>query len=607
MNGYKVKFEQGRGHRMVLEGDPLIGGKELDLLQTDMLRACDVPGLLKLETEELDGKIALRYSLLGRRMLSQAVRASRWTMAEAVSALCRLADVLENGRDYMLDQERFVLDDDFIFVGEDWHDLYFTYLPVSRKPAGESFAFALERLIVRWMMYVDEPDGLAMRHLLRIAGSEDFSPAALRHYARAYAAAANPIAGREAGGSRETSSSRFRSAGGKEARGSGIDGSPKTAVRSSGMGSAASRPEAASDPSPRSEAGIEPKKAIPARAFSRPNGIEKEVPADGARTEGGLLRRIQTPANDPQSLSGLLGDGREEWAVRTTEKPPLSLGRLRTCVAAGASLLAAAAWRFVYLPSPDSRNLALSAGISLCMAGACAYMWNGGFLGKNKNALAPEAPASSGLPEYDKELGVKPEREREFSAPEAKPRFAAFSPVSPALPISPASPISSASSVSDPDTSYSHREAADYGWRNAANKEGEEWGAESAEASGLRTSWLPGSGAETALLSDAVRPNDSKPYLETDSGGRKVRIALQGSSLIIGRSAEIAQHVDETQGVSRAHLELIRQADGWRAKDLGSRNGSWINGKPMAPYELYPLKSGDSLQIASSVYRYNEM
>uniref|UniRef100_UPI003B8A819D FHA domain-containing protein n=1 Tax=Cohnella rhizosphaerae TaxID=1457232 RepID=UPI003B8A819D len=57
-------------------------------------------------------------------------------------------------------------------------------------------------------------------------------------------------------------------------------------------------------------------------------------------------------------------------------------------------------------------------------------------------------------------------------------------------------------------------------------------------------------------------------------------------------------------GISRAHLEMLRRQGKWLAKDLGSRNGSWLNGSPMAPYEAYPLEAGDCLQMAGSIYRF---
>src|SRR5690606_32508235 len=81
-------------------------------------------------------------------------------------------------------------------------------------------------------------------------------------------------------------------------------------------------------------------------------------------------------------------------------------------------------------------------------------------------------------------------------------------------------------------------------------------------------------------------------------------IALKMSPFVIGRSQEAAHLVDRSAGVSRLHVEVALTADGWIARDLGSRNGTLLNGEPMTPYTPYPLKDGDVLRIAASVYRF---
>lgn len=119
------------------------------------------------------------------------------------------------------------------------------------------------------------------------------------------------------------------------------------------------------------------------------------------------------------------------------------------------------------------------------------------------------------------------------------------------------------------------------------------------------TEWLPAKRDATELLSPSKTDAATPCYLDWESAERPCRISLKSGSLVIGRSREAAQHVDETGGVSRAHLEMMLQQGRWTAKDLGSRNGSWLNGNPMAPYEAYPLDSGDCLQVAGSIYRFH--
>lgn len=50
-------------------------------------------------------------------------------------------------------------------------------------------------------------------------------------------------------------------------------------------------------------------------------------------------------------------------------------------------------------------------------------------------------------------------------------------------------------------------------------------------------------------------------------------------------------------GISRRHAQLQRNAGELYISDLGSVNGTWVNGKMLAPRELCPLLDGDELQL----------
>lgn len=67
----------------------------------------------------------------------------------------------------------------------------------------------------------------------------------------------------------------------------------------------------------------------------------------------------------------------------------------------------------------------------------------------------------------------------------------------------------------------------------------------------------------------------------------------------------MVQCVDNSSGVSRAHVELSRsQSGGYVIKDLGSVNGTMLQGNLLAPYKEYPLADGDTFILAESVYVY---
>ncbi|MEX1309522.1 MAG: SpoIIE family protein phosphatase [Candidatus Sulfomarinibacteraceae bacterium] len=85
-----------------------------------------------------------------------------------------------------------------------------------------------------------------------------------------------------------------------------------------------------------------------------------------------------------------------------------------------------------------------------------------------------------------------------------------------------------------------------------------------------------------------VRPAESEPFDHE----------LVGDALDIGRST----HCDITiadRFLSRRHARLTRNGDNWQIDDLGSRNGTFINGRRIdQPAEI---KVGDSIALSASV------
>ncbi|WP_020617713.1 DUF6382 domain-containing protein [Paenibacillus daejeonensis] len=122
----------------------------------------------------------------------------------------------------------------------------------------------------------------------------------------------------------------------------------------------------------------------------------------------------------------------------------------------------------------------------------------------------------------------------------------------------------------------------------------------------------PGS-EETVLLSSSDTKQSGRPdgaYLERLWDGRSERVPLSHGRFVIGRSGENAHYVDSSSGLSRSHLEILKENSGYAVKDLGSRNGSLLNGESMIPYKQYTIQSGDQLQLAGAngaVYTFQQV
>ncbi len=106
------------------------------------------------------------------------------------------------------------------------------------------------------------------------------------------------------------------------------------------------------------------------------------------------------------------------------------------------------------------------------------------------------------------------------------------------------------------------------------------------------------------MPSDATVAGSSSlvPYLRIVSTNAKDAevLKLEGQLWIIGRDPNCEIPID-SQHVSRRHLELARTTNGFYLTDLGSSNGTKINGQYLQPHEPMRLDSGDEIAIKTVV------
>jgi pSer/pThr/pTyr-binding forkhead associated (FHA) protein len=72
---------------------------------------------------------------------------------------------------------------------------------------------------------------------------------------------------------------------------------------------------------------------------------------------------------------------------------------------------------------------------------------------------------------------------------------------------------------------------------------------------------------------------------------------LTGEVVTIGRDAVNDVVLDADPEVSRVHAELRHRDGQWLAVDLGSRNGTTVNGRPVG---RHPLRDGDRLRLGAT-------
>lgn len=109
-------------------------------------------------------------------------------------------------------------------------------------------------------------------------------------------------------------------------------------------------------------------------------------------------------------------------------------------------------------------------------------------------------------------------------------------------------------------------------------------------------------------------PQEEKDKTTTGSSTLTLIIGQQGhrislplkNEILLGRQdpannnypdVDLAEYGGAAQGISRRHARIACQQQDVVLEDLGSINGSFVNGKQLSPYLAHPLKSGDIIQL----------
>jgi pSer/pThr/pTyr-binding forkhead associated (FHA) protein len=82
--------------------------------------------------------------------------------------------------------------------------------------------------------------------------------------------------------------------------------------------------------------------------------------------------------------------------------------------------------------------------------------------------------------------------------------------------------------------------------------------------------------------------------LEQTQGGRRFSL---GSGCLLGRNPKACDLRVEDQRVSSEHASLHWTGEGWELRDLGSRNGTFLEGRRLASGERVAVREGQRIQL----------
>jgi len=86
--------------------------------------------------------------------------------------------------------------------------------------------------------------------------------------------------------------------------------------------------------------------------------------------------------------------------------------------------------------------------------------------------------------------------------------------------------------------------------------------------------------------------------LDIQSPGAETNVTLNEEGASLGRGETAQVRIDDS-GISRLHASITRRSELWMIADAGSVNGTFVNGREVAPAGT-PLKDGDVIRLGES-------
>jgi predicted component of type VI protein secretion system len=88
------------------------------------------------------------------------------------------------------------------------------------------------------------------------------------------------------------------------------------------------------------------------------------------------------------------------------------------------------------------------------------------------------------------------------------------------------------------------------------------------------------------------------PQIEVMSGAHNWRISLEADRTTVGKSADNDVVLEDDPTASHLHAVLERFPAGWCVADLGSSNGTWVNGERI--WSAHRLRHGDEIRVGQT-------
>lgn len=147
---------------------------ELQSLQRKMIESNKIPRLLHMHFEEMNDQLSLYYFIDGKKSLNNYLREHPFSMSDYYSFFIHFIQALEDTNNHMLDQSSFVIDENYIYLGEYPHSLHLVYLPIQHEQV-QNVDEKLKQLLLNVASEVNGLEGKQFKLILNYLKSSSFN------------------------------------------------------------------------------------------------------------------------------------------------------------------------------------------------------------------------------------------------------------------------------------------------------------------------------------------------------------------------------------------------------------------------------------------------
>ncbi|RDW21724.1 DUF6382 domain-containing protein [Oceanobacillus chungangensis] len=491
---YKHSHQNGKSIIFTERDDKKLTAEDLNAVQLKMIQSNNIPHLLSLSIENIDLTIKVHYKLTSKQKVTSFFQENRTTMSDYYQLFLAIISTLEESGSYMLDQQQFILQKEFVYIGEKPGDVYLTYLPVTGMKRESTIEEDMKKLLTDIAGEVEGLQGNEFKSILNYIKNPAF----------------------------------------------GLSGLKKLLLELISLRSNVNQNQD--------------------MYYNNPNANF----ADNANPGTGQ--------NNYQPITP--GVHMEETVSKSKKKakrklPPLS-SRGRIYLIMGSLLAIAFIWKLYDMYTNQTVLIASSLLTLVVLVFDYVFwkVWRPGMTPIKDKAEVPNNSSENKTAMPNVQINKQPVFQQQVTK-KSEPLIA---------------------------------QTSSFIAQN------------SIAATAMDTTFLSESNEDTVLLEDETnlhvvesqQQQVVSAILVRESAGEQAQtVEINANNFLIGRNEASVNFKDESIGISRIHAEIIKIDDSsYGLKDLGSKNGSKLNGNTLVPYKIYALNTDDQFELGKAIYTF---